>query len=195
MAWVLKGAETLLNTLDQSASQAIGTKGEESPQASSSRQAPLMHQSLPADSRHFSSSTSSMTSPVSTMNLSATELAGSANMKRTSSESALSSPPTNLPQRSRTPTSAVARSKKEDEDEKLFEFLNSPATPAQERRKKSNGTTSGRHSRQSSTSSNTSIRSARTESSSTTNAGFVIIPHQQQGTVQAKRNALTNWAI
>eukprot|EP00057_Strongylocentrotus_purpuratus_P031810 XP_785735.3 PREDICTED: golgin subfamily A member 5 [Strongylocentrotus purpuratus] len=190
MAWVLKGAETFLNNLDQSASHAIGTKDEEK----GSGQSQLMHQSLPADSRHFSSGSSSVVgpSPMTSMSLSATDLAGSANIKRTSSESAISSSsPTAGPtgagqqaqqqaQRARTPTSTLSKSKKEDDDEKLFEFLNSPSTSSQEKRKKSNGNTSGRHSRQSSTSSNVSMKSARTESSSATNAGFVVIPHQQQ---------------
>nr|XP_054758697.1 golgin subfamily A member 5-like [Lytechinus pictus] len=180
MAWVLKGAESFLNNLDQSASQAIGNKDEEK----GSSQGQLMHQSLPADSRHFSSasSVSVSQSPITPMNLSATDLAGSANIKRTSSESAISSSPLagQQAQRARTPTSATSKSKKEDDDEKLFEFLNSPSTSSQEKRKKSNGNTSGRHSRQSSTSSNISIKSARTESSIATNAGFVVIPHQQQ---------------
>ncbi|XP_072166386.1 golgin subfamily A member 5-like [Diadema setosum] len=186
MAWVLKGAESFLNTLDQSASQAMGSKNESAGSQPHAAQSQLMHQSLPADSRHFSSSSTASSvggSSSSFMNLSATELAGSANMKRTSSESAMSSSPTSSQQsqvqRSRTPT-AVPRFRKDDEDEKLFEFLNSPATPSQDRRKKNNGSASGRHSRQSSTSSNISTKSVRTESSSATNAGFVVIPHHQQ---------------
>ncbi|XP_071832592.1 golgin subfamily A member 5-like [Apostichopus japonicus] len=149
MSWMIKNAESFLNNLDQTATGALGATPQKSSNETSSggyensADSPLR---IPASKSSYS--------------LSATEIAQTANIKRTPSDHAIN---TNA-QKSRSQPS-TGRVRTDADDEKLFEFLNSPSSSNGEARKKrsGSGTGSGRHSRQSSTSSNVSTRSAKAD--------------------------------
>ncbi|PIK45595.1 putative golgin subfamily A member 5 [Apostichopus japonicus] len=149
MSWMIKNAESFLNNLDQTATGALGATPQKSSNETSSggyknsADSPLR---IPASKSLYS--------------LSATEIAQTANIKRTPSDHAIN---TNA-QKSRSQPS-TGRVRTDADDEKLFEFLNSPSSSNGEARKKrsGSGTGSGRHSRQSSTSSNVSTRSAKAD--------------------------------
>ncbi|XP_033115973.1 golgin subfamily A member 5-like [Anneissia japonica] len=161
MAWLLGKAEHLLNNLDQSASQALNTsevKGF----------TPVKHQTV---EDHVSPSPRTFPTSASSVTLSATQLANTANIRRTPSESTIGS------FNSQKYKNSPSKSKKED-DEKLFEFLNSPGTGT-EKKKVDKKPPNGKHSRQSSTSSNVSSKSGKTEGSSST--GIVITASEQAG--------------
>lgn len=146
---MIKNAESFLNNLDQTATGALGATPQKSSNETSSggyknsADSPLR---IPASKSSYS--------------LSATEIAQTANIKRTPSDHAIN---TNA-QKSRSQPS-TGRVRTDADDEKLFEFLNSPSSSNGEARKKrsGSGTGSGRHSRQSSTSSNVSTRSAKAD--------------------------------
>lgn len=154
MAWMIKNAESFLNNLDQTASGALGSIA--TPQKSSDATTSGSYKN-PAD--HALKIPTSKSS----YSLSATEIAQTANIKRTPSDHSIN---TNA-NKSRSQSSA-GRIRTEADDEKLFEFLNSPSSSSNgdARKKRSvSGTGNGRHSRQSSTSSNVSTRSAKAETS------------------------------
>ncbi|XP_071961984.1 golgin subfamily A member 5-like [Antedon mediterranea] len=159
MSWLLGKAENLLNNLDQSASQALNTSDVKD---FTPIQQPIDEHN-PFKPRTFPTSASSVT-------LSATQLANTANIRRTPSESAIGNQSSNAKYKS-----SPLRSKKED-DEKLFEFLNSSDTDKKKVDKKPQN---GKHSRQSSTSSNVSSKSGKTEGSSSTGTGIVITATDQ----------------
>ncbi len=164
MAWLLSKTENFLNNLDQSASSALTA---DSPVKSSQKHmnggsASNQSYNPDYDASHYSNSTNHFPTSASAASLTATNLAGTANIKRTPSESALNNGPSVATKpRSSTPL-GTKLSNKQEEDEKLFEFLNSPSTAGTEKRKDKK-LNNGRHSRQSSTSSTVSSRSAKTE--------------------------------
>lgn len=153
MAWMLKNAEHFLNNLDQTATGALGNLPTSQKYSSGGGQEKSRKLTDPVVGRIPSSKSS--------YSLSATEIAQTANIKRTPSDNAINS---NLQKNRSQPSGGRART--EADDEKLFEFLNSPTSADGEGKKKrpASGTGSGRHSRQSSTSSNISTRSTRAES-------------------------------
>ena len=186
MAWVFSKAENLLNTLDQSASNVLTTPTQVKKQftnggtAVKSNDFSIRSSTYNGNSDGFtpsSSSFSQMLTSSSSHNLTATDLANTANISRTPSEGALNTD---------SPIAQKNRSTKlraDQDDEKLFEFLNKPSSTGTstgrsspqviEKRKDrknivsgGNGSTvNGRHSRQSSTSSTMSSKSARVEGS------------------------------
>ncbi|XP_006812377.1 golgin subfamily A member 5-like [Saccoglossus kowalevskii] len=169
MSWLLGKAEDLLNKMDQSASDVLTkTANHDSmyasipehttaPQnlvmpdkmnASQDLQATLLNKSVSAGNL--------ATYLASTSNISRTNTGDSALNKPPQSKPAVSSNPSTPPQTKKSSKAFQSKPKKKDEDEKLFEFLNSPDTLSTERKKDKQ--LNGRHSRRSSTSSTTSTR-------------------------------------
>ncbi|XP_022103780.1 golgin subfamily A member 5-like [Acanthaster planci] len=177
MAWMFSKAENLLNSLDQSASQVL-TSSPASDTKSYANGGTALHQTEFAvgngrQNSHTPVSSSQMTTSASAHNLTPTELANTANIRRTPSDSTLASP-------SAQPKSRSSKLRADQDDEKLFEFLNKPSTgttgrssplAGERRRDKKNAVVNsgggnavnGRHSRQSSTSSTVSSKSARVD--------------------------------
>ena len=159
MAWILSKTENFLNNLDQSASSALTA---DSP---SQKSEPHMNGGTPNqsfqtsyDASNYSSSSSNhLPTSASALALSATDLAATANIRRTPSESTLNGT-SSVQTKPRSSTPSGTKLNKELEDEKLFEFLNSPSQSGTDK-KKDKRPSNGRHSRQSSTSSTVSSRS------------------------------------
>ncbi|XP_072031496.1 golgin subfamily A member 5-like [Amphiura filiformis] len=162
MAWLLSKTENFLNNLDQSASSAL-TNDSPTHKSQTHMNGGSTNQSYNTsyDASNYSNSGNHLPTSASAASLSATDLAATANIRRTPSESTLNGTSLPIKPRSSTPSGTKILNKQE-EDEKLFEFLNSPSTAGTEKRKekKSNN---GKHSRQSSTSSTVSSRSLKTE--------------------------------
>ncbi len=181
MAWVFSKAENLLNTLDQSASNVLTTTPTQEKKSSHSnggtghytQNDSSTRSSSIGDSFTSSSPFAQISTSSSSHNLTATDLANTANIRRTPSDGSLNSG---------SPVAQKSRSSKlrtDQDDEKLFEFLNKPSTTGRsspqvgDKRKdrKTVGNSgsgvamNGRHSRQSSTSSTMSSKSARVEGS------------------------------
>ncbi|XP_077996427.1 golgin subfamily A member 5-like isoform X2 [Glandiceps talaboti] len=162
MAWLLGKAEDLLNKVDQSASEVLAK--DNIPTGGSSLHPQTAYQkgynkpdNSTASVNQQDLQAAYINKSVSTGNL-ATYLANTSNIKRANTENPLN-------QQAQSPQKAVrtfqSKPKREVEDEKLFEFLNSPETLSTERKEKKK--MNGKHSRQSSTSSTTSIRSVKTD--------------------------------
>ena len=177
MAWMFSKAENLLNTLDQSASQVLTSTPTQDRKSHANGGTAVRHNDFSIGSGGSNGQTPSspnqMSTSASAYNLTPTDLANTASIRRTPSESTLGSP---VAQKSR-----GSKLRTDQDDEKLFEFLNKPSTGttgrssplAGERRKDkknavgssnvSGSAINGRHSRQSSTSSTVSSKSARVD--------------------------------
>ncbi|XP_071784235.1 golgin subfamily A member 5-like [Asterias amurensis] len=199
MSWVFSKAENLLNTLDQSASNVLTTTPTQEKNSSHSNGGAGHFTPYDSSTRSsgfgdgFTASTPfpQMSTSSSSHNLTATDLANTANIRRTPSDSSLNSG---------SPVAQKSRSSKlrtDQDDEKLFEFLNKPSTTGRaspqvgDKRKDrksivnsgSGVAINGRHSRQSSTSSTISSKSARVEGSTQDLSSSPTI--DQQGLTQA----------
>ncbi|XP_038073252.1 golgin subfamily A member 5-like [Patiria miniata] len=176
MAWMFSKAENLLNSLDQSANQVLNTSTPDQEKKSYANGDAALHQNDftgGAGKQNGQVSPGQMSTSASAYSLTPTDLANTASIRRTPSESALGSPVAQSKSRG-------SKLRTDQDDEKLFEFLNKPSTAstgrssplASERRrdKKNTAASSGtgntasrQHSRQSSTSSTMSSKSARVD--------------------------------